>query len=163
MTRGFLRIVLDAFRNNDDNFGGALRSEGVFEVIYSEGVGDGEINRLYDSKQTLEVPVGAGGLVLDLQALATRPDATLDANTIKVLWIEPGKDNDSAILVEPDTVAPWLGLFQSPGRIIARAGELLCFASRIGWPVTAGSKNLKLSHTGGASQFVTVKILASTL
>lgn len=166
MTRGFLRFILDAVRNDDDNFGGGMRAEGAYELVLAEGIGDGQINRLYDSKLTLEVPTGAGGLVLDLQALATKPDATLDAARIKALWIEPAADNTATIAIEPDTGGgnPWLGLFQTAGApLLAIPGCLLAFADRAGWTVSAGSKDLKLSHGSGASQYVTIKILASTL
>jgi hypothetical protein len=161
MTRGSFRLFLDGYRSTADGYSTG-RVEVARSLTYAEGAGDGQIDRVYEAE--VEVPIGGGGVELDLQALDTTPDGALNADTIKAITLEADAANVGAVKIEPGSTNPWLGLFSGGGVSLAlRAGEVHAFASRIGWPVSPTSKTLKLSHGESGSQFVKVSILASAL
>lgn len=162
-TRAHLKASLLGLRNPDGaNYDGAVRAEALFELVFGEGTGDLQINRVHDG-DAISVPAGAG-LDLDLQTLAAAAGETLDANKVKGLWIQADPLNTAAITVAPGVATPWLGMFStSTSGIFLRAGELHLFASPTGWDVGAPSKLLNLSHGGGAAQAVKIAIIASTL
>jgi len=159
---GRIKIEIDGARNNgDDGYGGALTVGTTIQLRYGSGSGSGQINRIYQSPNAnLSIPVGAD-LDLDLQTLATAPDATLGANSIRAVLVQADSDNTVGITVKPGSVNPWLGTFLvgasqiglGPGDFVAIGGA--------DFPVSGASKILAFSHGGVAVQRVRVVLLAA--
>lgn len=162
MTRGTVRLSMLGTRNDDPtNFGGELRAEADARFVFTEGTGDGQINRIFDAVALVVPPAG---LEIALDTMATKPDATLAAALIKGLQIEADALNTGEIIVGPGTIDPWLGLWDDAASgIRLSAGEVHSYTSNVGWAVAGGSRSIKFLHGEGTDQWVHLTILASTV
>lgn len=160
---GRVRAIIEGTRNNGGaGFGGALTVQHTKEIRYGTGNGAGQIDRIFQGEPAdLVVPVGAP-LDLDLQALATAPDATLAATAIVGLFIEAAESNNVAVSVKPGASDPWLGWFTLATSEFALAPGDFVMVGGSDFPVSPTDKTLTIQHNGLSPQAIRVVILART-
>lgn len=165
-TSGKLSISIQGSRNNGQpGYGGALTVEHVVELRLKDGDASsaGQIDRIFQGEPAeFEIPA-SGSIDVDLQALATKPDSTLSAQSIRGALIQADVDNTLSITVKPGAVDPWLGWFMTPTSEIGLGpGDFVGLGGAVGFPVSGASKVLTLSNLSLSIQRARIVLLAAT-
>jgi hypothetical protein len=165
-TTGKISVRIEGSRNNGDpDFGGALTVEHAVELRFKDGDsgGSGQIDRIFQGEpSSFEIPAGSF-LDIDLQALATKPDATLSAQSIRAFLIQADSDNTVAISVRPGASDPWQGWFlNATSEFALGPGDFVAVGGAVGFPVSPTDKVLRLVNVGASIQRARIVLLAAT-
>lgn len=165
-TSGKISVRIEGSRNNGDpDFGGALTVEHAVELRFKDGDATtaGQIDRIFQGEpDSFEIPASSF-LDIDLQALATKPDATLGAESVRAFLIQADPDNTTAISVRPGASDPWLGWFlNATSEIGLGPGGFVAVGGSAGFPVSPTEKTLRLVNPSLAIQRARVVLLAAT-
>lgn len=132
-TRADIRHVLNATRNGQPDLGGGLTAEAILDDIFVDGniAVVGGINRVFQKLDFVAPFVGA--VVIDMDADAAPPDASLSLAVLRYLYIEADPTNTQDIELDPTVLNGWDTVYA--GKVTIQPGEVQIFRSRVGAPV----------------------------
>lgn len=128
-------------------------------VIFADGSGSGQANKLYESKdRSLSASSSEN---LDLAGSLTDPNGTtLTFTAIKGIWIGASSSNTNDVVIGNASSNAFVGPFGGATHTVAirPGGKVLFEAPATGWTVTAGTGDILKVLNGGGSTSVTYSI-----
>jgi hypothetical protein len=144
-----------------DYAGGLKASHPTLDVVWPDGVDASEIDDYWaDAARTLATGASED---LDLQALANGPrSATVTFVEVRGLCIVAKATNTTTLTLAPGTANPWTALGAALSLDLEPGTYFRLFCAQDGkYPVTAGSKTLKVTNAAGASAEYAILVLGT--
>ncbi len=160
-SRANVRLILDGFRNGDDDLGGGLTVSAALDLIFPDGLAaiPNAFNRVFQ-KNNVALPFPAG-VTFDLIAETAKPDSTLNLSSLRLFLMEADPANDNSISLDPTGSANgWDSTFSSD--VVLGPGEWLIYIGRGGSLVDATHKDLIIVPTATPQAIRTLIVLGAT-